>query len=103
MKPSRWSQDCCIFGLLNNDMAMCTCALVTSQDVKCDDMCGVFHRCVPFLFETKKAAKHFFCFVQVARDRVVKGWKFSENLGDLDADYGSGYPNGNRINQQLLY
>lgn len=39
---------------------------------------------------------------QVARDRVVKGWKFSENLGEVDADYGSGYPNGNRINQQFL-
>lgn len=32
---------------------------------------------------------------QVARDRVVKGWNFTENLGDVDADYGSGYPNGN--------
>lgn len=32
---------------------------------------------------------------QVARDRVVKGWKFAEDLGDVDADYGSGYPNGN--------
>lgn len=40
--------------------------------------------------------------LQVARDRVVKGWNFSENLGEVDADYGSGYPNGNRINQQFL-
>lgn len=35
----------------------------------------------------------------MARDRVVKGWNFAENLGDVDADYGSGYPNGN--NPQL--
>lgn len=32
---------------------------------------------------------------QVARDRVVKGWNFAESLGDVDSDYGSGYPNGN--------
>lgn len=32
---------------------------------------------------------------QVARDRVVKGWNFAEALGDVDPDYGSGYPNGN--------
>lgn len=36
---------------------------------------------------------------QVARDRVVKGWNFAENLGDVDTGYGSGYPNGN--NPQL--
>lgn len=35
----------------------------------------------------------------MARDRVVKGWNFTENLGDVDADYGSGYPSGN--NPQL--
>lgn len=38
---------------------------------------------------------------QVARDRVVKGWNFAEALGDVDTDYGSGYPNGNRNKQQL--
>ncbi|XP_069812418.1 ribonuclease H2 subunit A-like isoform X2 [Dendropsophus ebraccatus] len=31
---------------------------------------------------------------KVARDRVVKGWKFLEDLGEIDTDYGSGYPNG---------
>lgn len=35
---------------------------------------------------------------QVARDRVVKGWNFAEDLGEVDTDYGSGYPNGNRNN-----
>ncbi|XP_063305651.1 ribonuclease H2 subunit A [Pelobates fuscus] len=30
---------------------------------------------------------------KVARDRVVKGWKFLEDLGDIDMNYGSGYPN----------
>ncbi|MEQ2302831.1 Ribonuclease H2 subunit A [Ameca splendens] len=30
---------------------------------------------------------------KVARDRVVKGWKFAEDLGQIDPDYGSGYPN----------
>ncbi|XP_072458322.1 ribonuclease H2 subunit A isoform X2 [Notamacropus eugenii] len=30
---------------------------------------------------------------KVARDRVVKRWKFLEDLGDLKMDYGSGYPN----------
>ena len=39
---------------------------------------------------------------QVARDRAVKGWNFAEDLGEVDADYGSGYPNGNRNNPQLL-
>lgn len=32
---------------------------------------------------------------QVARDRAVKGWDFTEDMGEVDADYGSGYPNGN--------
>jgi len=26
----------------------------------------------------------------------VKGWNFAEDLEDVDADYGSGYPNGDR-------
>uniref|UniRef100_A0A7N8X7C3 Ribonuclease n=1 Tax=Mastacembelus armatus TaxID=205130 RepID=A0A7N8X7C3_9TELE len=30
---------------------------------------------------------------KVARDHVVKGWNFAEVLGDVDKDYGSGYPN----------
>ncbi|XP_020503326.1 ribonuclease H2 subunit A [Labrus bergylta] len=29
---------------------------------------------------------------KVARDRAVKGWNFQEDLGEVDADYGSGYP-----------
>lgn len=31
-------------------------------------------------------------FLQVARDRCIKGWKFPE--GDFRMEYGSGYPNG---------
>lgn len=38
----------------------------------------------------------------MARDRVVKAWKFAEDLGEVDTDYGSGYPNGNANNLQLL-
>ncbi|XP_006631552.2 ribonuclease H2 subunit A [Lepisosteus oculatus] len=30
---------------------------------------------------------------KVSRDRVVKSWKFVEDLGEVDTDYGSGYPN----------
>nr|XP_004672511.1 ribonuclease H2 subunit A [Jaculus jaculus] len=30
---------------------------------------------------------------KVARDRAVKTWRFVESLQDVDADYGSGYPN----------
>uniref|UniRef100_A0A8C9Q806 Ribonuclease n=1 Tax=Spermophilus dauricus TaxID=99837 RepID=A0A8C9Q806_SPEDA len=30
---------------------------------------------------------------KVARDQAVKNWQFVEDLQDLDADYGSGYPN----------
>lgn len=33
--------------------------------------------------------------LQVARDRIVKGWNFPEDLGDVDPEYGSGYPGGN--------
>lgn len=43
-----------------------------------------------------------FADIQVARDRVVKGWSFAEDLGEVDRDYGSGYPNGNGHNEQLL-
>lgn len=34
---------------------------------------------------------------QVARDQAVKNWQFVEKLQDLDADYGSGYPNGEQM------
>ncbi|KAG8546587.1 hypothetical protein GDO81_018565 [Engystomops pustulosus] len=41
---------------------------------------------------------------KVARDRVVKGWKFLEDLGENDSDYGSGYPNGQSTKDlNLLY
>lgn len=51
-----------------------------------------YYRLPPFL-----SASFLFIFcvdLQVARDRVVKGWNFTESLGDVDPDYGSGYPNG---------
>ncbi|KAM9312878.1 ribonuclease H2 subunit A [Gastrophryne carolinensis] len=38
---------------------------------------------------------------KVARDRVVKGWKFLENLEDLDIEYGSGYPNDPKTKEWL--
>lgn len=34
------------------------------------------------------------CALQVARDFAVKHWRFGEDLGEVDADYGSGYPSG---------
>lgn len=34
------------------------------------------------------------CAMQVARDFAVKHWRFGEALGEVDADYGSGYPSG---------
>ncbi|CAJ0925459.1 unnamed protein product [Ranitomeya imitator] len=37
----------------------------------------------------------------VARDRVVKGWKFLEDLGEIDVDYGSGYPNDPKTKEWL--
>ncbi|XP_076026443.1 ribonuclease H2 subunit A [Genypterus blacodes] len=39
---------------------------------------------------------------KVARDRVVKGWRFTEDLGEVDADYGSGYPNDPKTKAWLL-
>ncbi|XP_075900187.1 ribonuclease H2 subunit A isoform X2 [Nelusetta ayraudi] len=39
---------------------------------------------------------------KVARDRVVKGWNFAEALGDVDTDYGSGYPNDPKTKAWLL-
>ncbi|XP_029440993.1 ribonuclease H2 subunit A [Rhinatrema bivittatum] len=38
---------------------------------------------------------------KVARDRAVKGWKFSEDLGDVNLDYGSGYPNDPKTKEWL--
>ncbi|KAK9540085.1 hypothetical protein VZT92_002555 [Zoarces viviparus] len=39
---------------------------------------------------------------KVARDRIVKGWNFAEDLGDVDTDYGSGYPNDPKTKAWLL-
>ncbi|XP_074786200.1 ribonuclease H2 subunit A isoform X3 [Athene noctua] len=38
---------------------------------------------------------------KVARDRAVKHWKFVEDLGDIDRDYGSGYPNDPKTKEWL--
>lgn len=38
---------------------------------------------------------------KVARDRVVKGWKFMEDLGGVDTEYGSGYPNDPKTKEWL--
>ncbi|KAM9251531.1 LOW QUALITY PROTEIN: ribonuclease H2 subunit A [Cariama cristata] len=38
---------------------------------------------------------------KVARDRAVKHWKFVEDLGDVDRDYGSGYPNDPKTKEWL--
>ncbi|XP_037830840.1 ribonuclease H2 subunit A isoform X2 [Kryptolebias marmoratus] len=39
---------------------------------------------------------------KVARDRVVENWKFTEDLGEVDTDYGSGYPNDPKTKAWLL-
>ncbi|XP_061685364.1 ribonuclease H2 subunit A isoform X1 [Syngnathoides biaculeatus] len=39
---------------------------------------------------------------KVARDHVVKNWNFSEDLGDVDTEYGSGYPNDPKTKAWLL-
>ncbi|XP_062866455.1 ribonuclease H2 subunit A [Trichomycterus rosablanca] len=39
---------------------------------------------------------------KVARDHAVKGWKFAEDLGEVDTDYGSGYPNDPKTKSWLL-
>ncbi|XP_029904474.1 ribonuclease H2 subunit A [Myripristis murdjan] len=39
---------------------------------------------------------------KVARDHAVKGWNFMEDLGDVDTDYGSGYPNDPKTKAWLL-
>ncbi|KAM6229548.1 LOW QUALITY PROTEIN: ribonuclease H2 subunit A [Spheniscus humboldti] len=38
---------------------------------------------------------------KVARDRAMKHWKFVEDLGDIDRDYGSGYPNDPKTKEWL--
>ncbi|XP_074990192.1 ribonuclease H2 subunit A isoform X1 [Calonectris borealis] len=38
---------------------------------------------------------------KVARDRALKHWKFVEDLGDIDRDYGSGYPNDPKTKEWL--
>ncbi|XP_075581342.1 ribonuclease H2 subunit A [Pelecanus crispus] len=38
---------------------------------------------------------------KVARDHAVKHWKFVEDLGDIDRDYGSGYPNDPKTKEWL--
>uniref|UniRef100_A0A8D2IY34 Ribonuclease n=1 Tax=Varanus komodoensis TaxID=61221 RepID=A0A8D2IY34_VARKO len=38
---------------------------------------------------------------KVARDRVVKNWKFVEDLEDVNMDYGSGYPNDPKTKEWL--
>uniref|UniRef100_A0A1A7YQD8 Ribonuclease n=2 Tax=Iconisemion striatum TaxID=60296 RepID=A0A1A7YQD8_9TELE len=39
---------------------------------------------------------------KVARDHAVEGWKFTEDLGEIDKDYGSGYPNDPKTKAWLL-
>uniref|UniRef100_A0A8B9JLW6 Ribonuclease n=1 Tax=Astyanax mexicanus TaxID=7994 RepID=A0A8B9JLW6_ASTMX len=39
---------------------------------------------------------------KVARDRVVKDWKFAEDLGEVDTEYGSGYPNDPKTKSWML-
>ncbi|XP_073443522.1 ribonuclease H2 subunit A isoform X2 [Dendrobates tinctorius] len=47
------------------------------------------------------ALDHGVQVTEVARDRVVKGWKFLEDLGEIDVDYGSGYPNDPKTKEWL--
>lgn len=49
---------------------------------------------MPGDFTADMSASILFVGFQVARDRAVEHWKFSEDLGEVDTDYGSGYPNG---------
>lgn len=39
---------------------------------------------------------------KVARDHAVNSWGFVEDLGDVDTDYGSGYPNDPKTKSWLL-
>jgi len=39
---------------------------------------------------------------KVARDHAVKGWNFPEDLGEIDTNYGSGYPNDPKTKAWLL-
>uniref|UniRef100_A0A8C6VCT2 Ribonuclease n=1 Tax=Naja naja TaxID=35670 RepID=A0A8C6VCT2_NAJNA len=50
------------------------------------------------LFPTVSAAS--IC-AKVARDRIVKNWKFLENLEDAELDYGSGYPSDPKTKEWL--
>uniref|UniRef100_A0A8C9UNQ6 Ribonuclease n=1 Tax=Spermophilus dauricus TaxID=99837 RepID=A0A8C9UNQ6_SPEDA len=47
----------------------------------------------PALAPLGEGDSKFLSCLQVARDQAVKNWQFVEDLQDLDADYGSGYPN----------
>ncbi|XP_064416802.1 ribonuclease H2 subunit A [Latimeria chalumnae] len=38
---------------------------------------------------------------KVARDHAVKSWKFVEDLGDINLEYGSGYPNDPKTKEWL--
>ncbi|XP_032064408.1 ribonuclease H2 subunit A [Thamnophis elegans] len=51
------------------------------------------------LFPTVSAAS--IC-AKVARDRIVKNWKFLEKLEDAELDYGSGYPNDPKTKEWLV-
>ncbi|XP_030208732.1 ribonuclease H2 subunit A [Gadus morhua] len=39
---------------------------------------------------------------KVARDHAVKGWSFTEDLGEVDTDWGSGYPGDPKTKAWLL-
>lgn len=39
---------------------------------------------------------------KVARDHAVQGWTFTENLGEVDTDYGSGYPSDPKTKAWML-
>lgn len=39
---------------------------------------------------------------KVARDHAVQGWTFIENLGEIDTDYGSGYPSDPKTKAWML-
>uniref|UniRef100_H3AGP5 Ribonuclease n=1 Tax=Latimeria chalumnae TaxID=7897 RepID=H3AGP5_LATCH len=40
-------------------------------------------------------------YSKVARDHAVKSWKFVEDLGDINLEYGSGYPNDPKTKEWL--
>uniref|UniRef100_A0A8C6S7X2 Ribonuclease H2 subunit A n=1 Tax=Neogobius melanostomus TaxID=47308 RepID=A0A8C6S7X2_9GOBI len=55
-----------------------------------------------FLLSINTVCLEVFFILQVARDRVVKGWNFAEQLDDVDTDYGSGYPSDPKTKSWLL-